>query len=161
MKRIVAVMAVGLVLAGCSEKTSSAQDETEPVLASVKIELRWPLIKDSLTTEAAAADECAGGLDYAEIRSGSQVTFTDQSGKVVGVVDLTPPDPGDNLVVCTWSDSIELDGEPEYVTAEVGGWESKPQKVDDGVVSFHLDTVDEDPEFGSEAQIDSNWVKAD
>ncbi len=159
---LAAAVAATLSLAGCggdSDEPDAPAPEATGTTARVTIELRYPLLEDALSTPEAAPEECQGGLDYADIGTGSQITFTDQDGQVVGVADLPPAEPADNLVICTWKVEAELDGEPRYVTAEVGGWQSKARPVSGGEAVFLLDTVKEDPQFGSEPQVDPEWTK--
>jgi hypothetical protein len=152
-----------VVLAGCSGSSEGSEKKTtaEPkqVTAAILVELRWPLIADTLDSEAKAPEQCAGALDYANINTGSVVTIKDADGKIVGTANLRAPEPSDNLVICKWTAVTRMNSKSEFFTAEVGGWVSEPQRATNHEVTFLLDTVKEDPEFGSKAQVDPTWTR--
>lgn len=150
-----------LALAGCGSDPSPKSDQAVAVTANVTIELRYPLIADALDTEASAPEQYAGGLDYSKIATGAVVTFKDAEATIVGTAKLRPPVESDNLVICTWTTETEITSDSKFFTAEVGGWRSTAQKVSGGGVSFLLDTIKEDPEFGSTAEVDPTWTKTE
>lgn len=162
MKTLIAIVAMlaAAFLAGCGDKPSAAPAAEPPTItAQVLVELRWPLIADTLDSEASAPEQCAGGLDYAKITTGSVVSFKDADGSIVGTADLSKPKPSDNVVICTWLAETQLESESKFFTAEVGGWTSAPQTASGGKLIFHLDTIDEDPGGGSTAQVDPAWTR--
>jgi hypothetical protein len=155
--RALAAAALLLVIAACGGGGGAEDDSPSKIAADVTIQLRYPLIAEALSTEDAAGEECAGALDYDTITTGSKVTFRDADGKIVATAELAAPGPSDSLVSCTWKESTRLPAGSESFTAEVGGWTSEPQEVAGGRVTFTLDTVKEDAEAGSKAEIDPTW----
>ena len=153
-----ALLATAVCSSGCS---GSAEPKAEPsVQVDVKIELRWPYIANTLSMESEAPEECAGGRNYSRINTASVLTIRDADGHAVGSVKLAPPKPSDNLVICTWEASLVVRSASKTLSATVGGWTSEPMLVEGRTASFRLDTVDEDPAFGSTARIDPGWTEA-
>lgn len=151
------VQALSLAFAGAVVAGCGGSDEEPPpqaarrVPVAVTIELRHPL------ATGRGPEECAGALDYDQIRTGAVTTFKDAEGRVIGTAKLSPQLSGES-VVCAWSARTVLKSASAYFTAEVGSWESLPRRMRDGEVSFVLDTVKEDPEFGSSPGPDPGWT---
>lgn len=121
MKRGVAVLAFGLLLAGCggsSEQSAapSSPEPTEPKTLNVFVTFK-------LTDARTAVNGCVGTGGYDDIAPGTQVTLADQDGGILAVSELgtgTGAYEG-NSAACRWEVAMDdVPADATFYSLEVG-----------------------------------------
>jgi hypothetical protein len=155
IRKIAVAGGAAVLLAACSSaEPQNVSPSVTTIAAEIEVELHRPLIVSGST-----GDQCAGALDYSEIRTGSAVTFRDAGDQIIGTEKLGLPEVFGGLK-CIWTVATDLKSATDFVTAEVGGWESEPQAVESDAVSFAINTSKEGAGgIGSLPEIDPNWSR--